>query len=106
MATRQQAERELAKLNLELDPDNSGKMPLGGFCVVIDAKGNFSFNGECRGHVVMDYTAPASQFWQEVINEGRELAPLLKPCLDSDCDLHGEPLEILLDKAEQRYNSQ
>lgn len=79
MASKAQAERELAKLGLEL-AEGAGKQCDGSMHANIDAVGRKSFSGDCRGHVVFDYTAKAADFWDEVIAEARGLAPHLEDC--------------------------
>jgi hypothetical protein len=89
MATRQQAERELARLGFQLDPD-SGKSETLGWWATIDPVGHMSIGGECKGRPVANFTATASEFWDEVISEAREIAPLLTPCpcVTDGCEYH------------------
>ena len=89
MATKQQAERILAGLGLEL-AHGAGKSPNMGFDATIDAVGRKSFAGDCRGHVVCDYTAKAAEFWQMVIDEARSIAPTLMDCphAPGECEFH------------------
>ena len=89
MATRQQAERQLGKLGFTLDPD-SGRAPNMGHNATIDPARRMSISGDCRGDVIFDYTAPASAFWQEVIDRAKELAPYLDDCPhpEGECDYH------------------
>lgn len=90
MATRAQAEAELAKLGLRLDPDCTTYDRHNGFHAVIDPVGRRSFAGDCRGHVVHDFTAKGSVFWAEVIAEARGLADTLSDCPlpAGECDFH------------------
>lgn len=92
MATRAQAEAELAALGLRLDPDATTYDRHNGFHTVIDAVGRKSFSGDCRGHVVYDFTAKGAAFWDEVIEEGRQLAPTLRDCPHpaGECDFHDD----------------
>lgn len=92
MATKAQAEAELAKLGFQLDPEATYYDRLHGHHAVIDPAGRKSIAGECRGHVVFDYTAKAAAFWDEVIAEARGLAPLLADCPHpaGECDMHDE----------------
>lgn len=89
MASKAQARRELAKLGLELE-EGAGKQSDGSMHAIIDAVGRKSFGGDCRGHVVYDYTASAAEFWDEVIDEARGLAPTLCDCPHpaGECDFH------------------
>lgn len=94
MATRQQAERELRKLGFQIDPD-SGKSETLGWWATIDPIGRESIQGECRGVPVVNFTATASEFWDEVILRAKENAPLLAPCPEDPgcCEFHDDELE-------------
>jgi len=82
--------RALHALGLVLDEDVSSWSKRDGGMATIDALGRNSFGGECRGHVVFDYTASRSEFWQMVLDEAREIAPTLCPCPHpiGECEFH------------------
>jgi hypothetical protein len=89
MASRSQAEAALARMGFRLDPAVSGKFGDLGYSATIDAIGRNTVDGECRGQSVNDYTAPAREFWQIVIDEARSL-PTPTPCPhpEGECEFH------------------
>jgi hypothetical protein len=89
MATRKQAEARLTALGLVLDLD-SGKTPNLGWSATIDAPGRQAFGPDCRGHCVVDGSATAATFWNQVIREAESIAPTIRPCPypEGECDFH------------------
>lgn len=94
MTTLAQARAELSKLGLALDDTVSGWTRRDGGMATIDPVGRMSLGGECRGHVVADYTAPAADFWADVVREARDIAPTLSPCPHplGECEFHDEEM--------------
>jgi hypothetical protein len=89
MATKAQAVARLAQLGFELDAAVSGWTKAQGGTATIDASGRNQVDGECRGAFVFDYTAPASEFWAEVIATAEGL-PKPTPCPEPEgtCEFH------------------
>ena len=89
MATKAQAVAILKTLGFELDPD-TGRAPDAGWFGNIDCIGRMCVSGDCCGRVVYNYTCTASEFWDEVIEEAREMAPFIGPCPypKGECDFH------------------
>lgn len=96
MTTKTQAIAELKRLGFELDEDVTSYNRLNGFATTFDPIGRVSIAGECRGCHEFNYTATASEFWQQVIDRAREEAPLLEPCPlpVGECDMHDPGDEI------------
>lgn len=92
MTTKAQAIAELKRLGFELDESVTDYSRLNGFATTFDPIGRNSIAGECRGERLFDYTATAAEFWAEVVDRARELAPLLEPCPHAigECDMHDE----------------
>jgi hypothetical protein len=92
MATLAQCRAELRKLGLQLDESVSGWTARDGGAATIDPIGRMSIGPDCRGQFVFNYTASASEFWQEVIDEARDIAPTLCPCPQpvGECEFHDD----------------
>lgn len=75
---------------MTLYPD-SGKVG-GSWHATIDATGRNSFNGDCMGYCVADFTATASAFWQMVIDEASDHVGEIEPCPHpvGECEFHDE----------------
>jgi hypothetical protein len=90
MATKAQAVAELKRLGFELDESVTSFDRCNGFAATFDPIGRVSIGGDCRGCFEFNYTASASEFWQQVIDRAREEAPFLAACpmLPGECDFH------------------
>jgi hypothetical protein len=95
MTTKAQAIAELERLGFRLDETVTSYSRLNGFATTFDPIGRKCIAGDCRGEHLFDYTATAAEFWAEVAERARELAPLLEPCpfAVGECDYHDEGLQ-------------
>jgi hypothetical protein len=90
MATKRQVKQALAAHGMELCP-YSGRVGCT-WTATIDAVGRTSFDGDCRGICVYDYTTTAPQFWAEVIATARAAVVQLRPCPypPGECEFHDD----------------
>jgi hypothetical protein len=77
--------KKLADLGFAYDEDVTCKTFY--WAGTIDPIGSTSIGGECRGVVVSGNTR--AEMDAEALEQAALLAPMLEPCTDPECDMHG-----------------
>jgi hypothetical protein len=86
--TKTQALAAAARFGFVLDEDNSGSEPLGGYTAILDHP-THSIGNDCRSITETSYPPRAADFvWASILERVQAEGPLLKRCIDPECEYH------------------